>query len=51
MKNNGYSFKAGKNIYMVRCHKCARENYAPAVATGICAFCGYKATKKDLHDK
>lgn len=27
--------------YLIRCPKCGRENYLPAVATGICVWCGY----------
>ena len=33
------------NLYLVRCYHCSpehgRENYAPAVATGTCAWCGW----------
>jgi hypothetical protein len=29
--------------YVVRCPACHRENWGPAVATGQCAFCGWKA--------
>lgn len=35
-------------IYMQRCPKCAMENWAPAVATGRCAWCGYYATVEDV---
>lgn len=36
----GYSFrnKSGE-WYMIRCHECGKENYAPSVATGVCACC------------
>lgn len=34
------------NLYLVRCFACAsergRENYTLAVATGQCAWCGWK---------
>ena len=30
------------NLYLFRCYLCNRENWAPAVATGTCANCGYK---------
>ena len=30
-------------IYMVRCVKCDRENYAMAVSSGKCAWCGYQS--------
>lgn len=29
-------------FYMVRCPKCKKENWTPAVASGQCAWCGYK---------
>ena len=43
----GYSFK-GKDgtMFLVRCHECERENYSMMVATGQCAWCGYKVNKK-----
>lgn len=37
-------------IAMERCPKCERENYAMAVLSGECAWCGYKATKKDINN-
>jgi ssDNA-binding Zn-finger/Zn-ribbon topoisomerase 1 len=33
-------------FYMVRCPKCKRENWLPAVADGRCAWCGYKGEDK-----
>jgi ribosomal protein L37E len=33
-------------ICMEKCFKCGKENYAPAVATGSCAWCGHDANKK-----
>ena len=36
----------GGQLFLVRCFACepdnGRENYAPAVATGQCAWCGWK---------
>lgn len=29
--------------YLVRCPACGRENWAPAVASGTCAWCGWAA--------
>lgn len=26
---------------LIRCPKCGLENWAPAVSSGICAWCGY----------
>lgn len=46
----GYGFrqKYGRTIFLMRCPKdnCQRENYAPAVASGVCAWCGFDANKK-----
>lgn len=43
------NFEANGKTYLVRCPKCKRENYAMAVSSGICAWCGYDANeeKKD----
>ncbi len=32
-------------LFLVRCHACDRENYAPAVASGQCVWCGWKEDK------
>jgi len=29
-------------LYLVHCYKCNKENYSIAVASGQCAWCGYK---------
>lgn len=29
-------------ILLIRCPECGRENYAPAVASGVCVWCGFK---------
>ncbi len=36
-------------VYLVRCPKCERENYAPAVASGVCVWCGHDANKDWKH--
>ena len=28
-------------LLLIRCPKCGRENWAPQVASGTCAWCGY----------
>lgn len=33
---------AAGSLFLVRCPACDRENYAPAVATGQCAWCGWQ---------
>lgn len=45
----GIFVEKGK-IYLVRCPKCDRENYAMTVATGQCVWCGYKPTLADLEE-
>jgi len=32
-----------KDLLLLRCPKCGRENYALNVAQGICTWCGYDA--------
>jgi len=34
-------------LYLVRCFSCGAENYAPAVSSGRCAFCGWKAAEEE----
>ena len=29
-------------LFLVRCPECCNENYAPAVATGQCVWCGWR---------
>lgn len=29
-------------LYVIRCPSCKLENYAPAVASGECGFCGWR---------
>lgn len=37
----GFRDKDGM-LFLQRCPECRRENYAMAVATGQCAWCGWK---------
>ena len=32
-------------ILLIRCPKCGRENWAPQVASGTCAWCGFDGKK------
>lgn len=48
VKKKGEVFEDDGQLFLVRCPKCGRENYLPAVATGQCVFCGYEATQKDV---
>lgn len=43
MKVEHPNFIADGKVYLVRCPKCGLENWTPAVAHGICAWCGYNA--------
>lgn len=43
-KGFGYRAKDG-SVCMIRCFECGRENWAPAVASGRCAWCGHDANK------
>ena len=36
------NFTVNGKYFMVYCPKCNRENWAPAVADGQCAWCSYK---------
>lgn len=40
------NFREDGKLYLVRCFACepkrGRENYMPSVATGQCAWCGWK---------
>lgn len=32
-------------VFLQRCPQCGSENYAPSVALGICAWCGYDVSE------
>lgn len=38
----GYRSLDGQRIGVTRCAECGLENYALAVASGVCAWCGWK---------
>lgn len=38
------------DIHLIRCPKCNRENYLPAVATGVCVWCRFNG-KELLKEK
>ena len=46
LKECMHGFQVENNVYLVRCPKCNKENYALCVADGICAWCGYDANKE-----
>lgn len=40
--HKGYSWTTSDgHVFLQRCHKCGRENYGAAVATGVCVWCGH----------
>lgn len=41
----GYSLISDGKVFLMRCHKCGKENYALAVSSGQCAWCGYDANE------
>lgn len=43
----GGNFKSGDKVFLVRCPKCGRENWAMAVSSGECCWCGYNANKDE----
>jgi ribosomal protein L37E len=48
-KGNVFLGEDGTKLFLVRCPKCGVENYAPAVSSGICVLCGYKAKESDVN--
>lgn len=40
----GNGFISGSGVALTRCGRCNLENYAMAVLSGTCAFCGHSAT-------
>lgn len=44
-RSRGHGFETGRGIYLIRCPDCQKENYALAVASGRCAFCGFDSNK------
>jgi len=44
MKGEYFKTDSGK-YYLVKCPECGEENYSLAVASGICAWCGFDINK------
>jgi ribosomal protein L37E len=42
-RGKGAGFIADGKLYLQRCFECGRENWAPMVASGQCAWCGFDA--------
>jgi hypothetical protein len=45
-QDQGQNFRDKGKLYLVRCYCCGgetgRENWAPYVASGVCAWCGWR---------
>lgn len=48
---DGVEWYADGTILLIRCPQCKRENYALAVADGVCCWCGYKPEPITQHKK
>ena len=44
---NGYRSKKDDKICILRCPECGKENYAMAVNSGQCCWCGFTVNKKE----
>lgn len=52
LQGNGYGFiRPDGGIAMQRCFECGRENWAPAVYSGECVWCGYNPNKGEQNDQ
>lgn len=50
-ERKGFGFKDEQgHIYLQRCFKCGRENWAPRVASGICAWCGFDSNSSNWEE-
>ena len=47
-KGDGFIGKKSREIGLVRCPKCGRENYSMAVMSGVCSSCGYSVHEINL---
>ena len=41
----GFMGISSKFLYLQKCGKCSRENWGPAVQSGVCAWCGWDTHK------
>lgn len=49
VSRRGYVWRASDGkLFMQHCPECRLENWAMAVASGECAWCGYKAKEEDV---
>ena len=51
-KDKGFGYKTDNGLVcMQRCFTCGRENWAPIVSSGQCAWCGYNPNDKEVKDE
>lgn len=46
----GVFFDEKGRAYLVICPKCGKENWAMAVATGVCTWCGYIEPDREVKE-
>jgi hypothetical protein len=47
----GYSYEVpGGRWFLLRCHKCGRENYGVMVSLGVCCWCGWEERGEEDED-
>lgn len=50
-KGKGFGYKSSKGVVcMIRCFECGLENWAPAVASGRCAWCGHNENRNESNN-
>lgn len=49
MSKYGFLSDDGR-IFLTRCPKCEKENWAMAVASGQCCWCGHKVERNELDE-
>jgi len=45
---HNHNFESNGKLYLVNCYACGSENYALMVASGQCAWCGWKEDSPDV---
>ena len=50
-RGEGHGYRHNKIICMIKCFECGKENWAMAVATGQCAWCGYNPNVISIRSK
>lgn len=50
LKNRANFLGDDGNLFLVRCMACKMENYAMAVASGVCSWCGWPSEDDEDHN-